>query len=487
LSRGGESLAVRRARSGGISEVASLALPAVLHTLSDTLMQVVDAAIVGRLGVVELGAIGFAGVWLWTLTSGFVGTATGVQTFVAQEIGAGRPRSCARWVVQGLWAIVPVATVFFLAARHLVGDFFAWLGPSPELQVSATAYARARLLGAPAIPLMIVFNSFFRGLGDTRTPLAVAILANVMNALLSFGLVFGRGGLPALGVAGAGYGSAISIATSAVVLGLAWRRRSAGLATAADAADAAEAARSDAAHADPAAAAHTVRTAAAPERGFARPDRRAIARLLRTSAPIGGAYVLDMITFALFTTILARMGDRPMAASQAMIQLLSLSFMQAVGISIAAAALVGRYVGARDLESAQRSHRSALALGLALSAVVATLFLGAPDMLLRVFTSDPAVLELGRPLLRLGAFFQLADAAGIITAGSLRGAGDTRWPFLVQSSLAWAYRLPAVWVAAVWLGRGVQGAWTAELGYVVLLGALLLARFERGAWRETRI
>ena len=194
-----------------------------------------------------------------------------------------------------------------------------------------------------------------------------------------------------------------------------------------------------------------------------------------------------MITFALFTTILARMGDRPMAASQAMIQLLSLSFMQAVGISIAAAALVGRYVGARDLESAQRSHRSALALGLALSAVVATLFLGAPDMLLRVFTSDPAVLELGRPLLRLGAFFQLADAAGIITAGSLRGAGDTRWPFLVQSSLAWAYRLPAVWVAAVWLGRGVQGAWTAELGYVILLGALLLARFERGAWRETRI
>jgi len=426
-------------------------------------MQVVDSAIVGRIGVVELGAIGFAGVWLWTLTSGFVGAATGVQTFVAQEAGAGRPRASARWAVQGLWAIVPVSTLAFLLVRASIGGFFGLLGPSPELRDAATDYARARLLGAPAIPVLVVFNSWFRGLGDTRTPLAVAIAANVVNALLSWGLVFGVGGLPRLGVAGAGYGAAAAMATGAMLSAWLFVRRSA-----------------------------AAGNAAAGEGGSGRgpswaPDRRAIARLLRTSAPIGGAFVLDMVTFALFTTVLARMGDRAMAASQAMIQLLSLSFMQAVGIGIASTALVGRYVGAGDHEAARRSHRSAIALGLALTTAVGALFLAVPDLLLRIFTDDPAVVEIGRPLLRLGALFQVADAAGIVAAGSLRGAGDTAWPFLVQSGLAWFYRLPAVWIAAVWLGGGVQGAWWAELGYVVLLGALLLGRFERGAWREARI
>ncbi len=449
---------------GGIAEVAALAFPAVLHTLSDTVMQVVDSAIVGRLGVVELGAIGFAGVWLWTLTSGFVGTATGVQTFVAQDVGAGRRRSSARWAVQGLWAIVPVAAVFFLLVRASIGGFFALLGPSPELRDAGTAYARARLLGAPAIPVAIVFNSWFRGLGDARTPLAVAVAANVVNALLSYGLVFGVGGLPRLGVAGAGYGAAAAMTTAALLLGWLFLRRRA-----------------------------SIEREAAPGDGHAghglswAPDSRAITRMLRTSAPIGGAFVLDMVTFALFTTILARMGDRAMAASQAMIQLLSLSFMQAVGIGIASAALVGRYVGARDLEAARRSHRSAVALGSALTAVVGALFLAVPDLLLRIFTDDPSVIAIGRPLLRLGAFFQVADAAGIVAAGSLRGAGDTTWPFVVQAALAWLYRLPAVWLAAVWMGGGVQGAWLAELGYVILLGVLLLARFEHGAWREKRI
>ncbi|MFI5367358.1 MAG: MATE family efflux transporter, partial [Candidatus Binatia bacterium] len=92
-----------RRLSGGIAEVARLAYPAVLQTLSDTAMQVTDSAIVGRLGVTELGAVGFGGVWLWTMLVAFVGTATGVQTFVSQAFGAGETRSCGRWAWQGLY------------------------------------------------------------------------------------------------------------------------------------------------------------------------------------------------------------------------------------------------------------------------------------------------------------------------------------------------------------------------------------------------
>lgn len=439
---------------GGVSEVAVLAYPAVLQTLSDTAMQVVDSAMVGRLGVTELGAVGFGGVWLWTMLVLLVGTATGVQTFVAQACGAGDAKHCGRWAWQGLYTLLPAAVVWVGIIALTFQPFLNFLGPSPELRVLAARYVQARLFGAPAIIAAVVLTSFFRGLGDTRTPLAATVVANVLNAVLAYGLVFGRLGLPSWGVAGAGAATALSNWTYTTIMLAALLRR---------------------------------RMADAYGTRLVRPDWHAMRRFARTSAPIGGQWVLDMVSFALFSTIIARMGNVQMAASQAMIQLLSLSFMQAFGISIASGALVGRYVGAADLESAERIHWSALKLGLGLAAVVAILFLSVPEVLLGIFSTDPEVLTLGRPLLALGAVFQLIDAVGIIAGGSLRGAGDTRWPFLVQASLAWTVRLPLVYLLAVVLGGGVTGAWLGELGYVAVLGAVWLLRFRVGAWRMIRI
>jgi MATE family multidrug resistance protein len=450
-----DAITIQRERvPGGVTEVAVLAYPAVLQTLSETLMQVVDSAIVGRLGVTELGAVGFGGLWIWTLLCPFVGTGTGVQTFVAQAYGAEQRSRCGGWVWQGVYAMLPAILLWGVLVAVFFPALLRVLAPSPELQALAVPYAWARLCGAPAVVPAIVFTSFFRGIGDTRTPLLAAAVENLVNIVLCYGLVFGRFGLPAWGVTGAGAAMAIALwVYSGVLAVLLFRRRTRQ-------------------------AFHTQVTA---------PDRAAIARLLRTGAPIGGQWLLDMISFAIFSTIIARMGDVAIAANQAMIQLLSLSFMQAVGISIASGALVGRYVGARDWDAVERSHRSALKLGFTLAAVVAALFVAMPDTLIGIFTNDPELLRLGRPLLALGALFQLIDAIGIIASGSLRGAGDTRWPFLVQTSLAWLLRLPLVYVVAVALGGGVTGAWLGELGYVTVLGAMWLLRFRSGVWRTIRI
>jgi MATE family multidrug resistance protein len=218
-----------------------------------------------------------------------------------------------------------------------------------------------------------------------------------------------------------------------------------------------------------------------------RPRWEEMRRYLRTSAPIGGQWFLDMTTFSIFGSIVSRMGDVSMAASQTMLQLLALSFMQAVAIAMSCGTLVGRYIGAGDLESAERSYRSGLTLGLMLTAIIALLFVSIPDTLLGLFNRSPEFLALGRPLLALGAFFQVVDAVGIIAAGSLRGAGDTRWPFLVQSSLAWTLRLAAVGTFAIWLQGGVFGAWLGELVYVFALGLAWVLRFRAGHWRTMRI
>ena len=458
MSAGTETQALRQtavaASRGDMAEVATLAYPVVLTTLADTAMQVIDTAMLGHVGTTQLAAAGFAGLWIWTLYVPFTGTAQGVQAFVSRHDGAGKPERCGAWIWPAAGFLVPAMALWMVAVAFLFPLLVHAIGPSPALQDAAIRFGWARLPGGPAVVMSFVLTSFFRGIGDTRTPLYVTIVELAVHVVLAYGLIFGRLGLPAWGIVGAGVAQALGSWLYAGMLSWAVLRRS-------------------------------VRTRYG-TRPVA-PRWSDFTRFLRTAAPTGGTWLLDMTTFAIFGSIIARMGDASMAASQAMLQLLSLSFMQAFAISIACGTLVGRYIGANDLDAAERSYRSSLMLGMGLAAFIALLFLSVPEALLGVFSRDPEFLTIGRPLLALGAFFQVIDAIGIIASGALRGAGDTRWPFVVQSTLSWTLRLAAVITFAVWLRGGVFGAWLGELCYVLALGLAWILRIRAGHWRNVRI
>jgi MATE family multidrug resistance protein len=312
------------------------------------------------------------------------------------------------------------------------------------------SYGMARMVGSPAVVAEFALCAFFRGIGDTRTPLKAVIIGVFVNFVLAYMMIFGRWGMPELGIAGAGLAQSLGSYVICGILMHAFLKRE---------------------------------LRARYRTGPARPEWSALRRFANTSLPIGGQWLLDMTTFAIFTSVVARMGSTAMAASQAMLQLLALSFMQALAISTASGTLVGRYLGAGDLAAASRSYRSSVVLALGLAGTVALLFVSVPELLLGLFAEDPEVLTLARPLLALGAFFQLADALGIVAAGSLRGAGDTRWPLLLQAGLAWFLRLPAVYLGAIVLGGGVFGAWGGELAYTSVLGGVLMRRFRAGNWQ----
>lgn len=440
--------------AGGLREVATLALPVILTNLSATLMMTTDAAMVGRLGAAELGAVGYGGIWYWTVLSLFSGAATGVQTFVSQAHGSGDARACGGWAWQGLYAVVPLAAVGIAAFALGFGPLLAVLAPAPGLAPLATAFVHARAFGVIGLIAAMVLSGFFRGFGDTRTPLYGMVIGNAVNLALNYGLIFGHFGLPAWGVAGSGTGTAVAEWVYAAFLFVAFRRH---------------------------AVDQRFRTAPVA------PDWVAIRRFLRTSLPIGGQWVLDMLAFASFSTLVARMGTAQMAASQSLLNLMHLSFMQVVGVSIAVSTLVGRYVGAGDLAAAARSHDTGVRLGVVLSIAAGLVFLSAPELCLRIFTDDTDVLALGSPLLAVGAAFQVADAIGVLSGGALRGAGDTRWPLIVQTALAWGFFLPAAYVGAIVLDGGLTGAWLGGVAYVAVLGFVLRRRFRSGAWKRVRI
>lgn len=443
-----------RATAGSVREVALLAYPIVLTQISHTVMHVVDSIFVGRIGAAELGALGFGGIWLWTMFCVFNGALNGVQTFVSQAHGAGDARACGRWAWQALWGLVPVTAVTMFGFVVAAPTLLAWLAPTPELVQPVIEYVRMRPVGFVSLTFWIALAAFFRGIGDTRTPLVAAIIAEAVNAVLAYGLVLGHLHLPRMGIAGAGLATSIAECVGALVLLVAFLRP------------------------------HVRRTYATQ---LVAPRLAEIRRFLWTGAPIGGQWLLDMSSFALFTTLVARMGTVSMAANQSMMSLLSISFMQAYGIGLAATTLVGRYKGAGDLDSATRSYHSAFKLAVGFALGIAALFVLAPEMLTRMYTNDPAVLALARPLLALGAAFQLFDALQIVASGALRGAGDTRWPFVVQTTLAWLLRLPLAWLLAMTLGYGVLGAWYAEFTFILALSIAFIWRFRTGMWRNVRI
>jgi MATE family multidrug resistance protein len=442
------------ARRGGLREVVVLALPVVATQLSVTLMGVIDSMFVGRLGDTELGGVGFGGIWTWTLICFWMGTATVVQTFVSQADGAGDARDCGDWAWQALGTIVPIVGGFAVVLYLGVEPIVAFLDPGPTMAPVAAAYMQMRALGVPADVANMVMSSFFRGLGDTRTPLWIISFSVICNVVLDYGLIFGELGLPALGVVGAGLATSIAQWLGTLAFLVVFTRRS-------------------------------LRKRYRTTPAWPKPDR--IRRLFRTGLPIGGQWLLEMLSFAVFLLFVARMGDASMAASQAFISLLSLSFMQASGIGIAVSTLVGRYIGAAEPDAVWKSYASGMWLATLLGGAIALLFLAVPGLLMALFTSDADVLRLGGPLLAIGACFQLFDAWATVTDGALRGAGDTPAPFLMRFSLAWVLFVPLAWVRGVYLEGGLFWAWLGGSVYIVALAAVLRWRFRSGAWQAITI
>ncbi len=436
---------------GSVGEVAVLAGPAVISMLSATMMWTVDTFFVGRLGSAEQGAVGFAGVLTWTICVFFVGVLNAVQVFVAQHVGARQPRGAGEVTWQGIYlglaAALPIAALSLAA-----GPIVTSLGVDRTIAPHAEVYLRIRLLGAGGIFLSNASEGYLRGVGDTRTPMVVTIIANSINILLDYGLIFGHFGLPALGLAGAAWATVAAGILQGLTLFICFERR------------------------------------ALRDGHLARPiapaARAPFLRLLRVGLPIGVQWVLDMGSWTVFTLLIARIDAVQAAAHQVATTIIHFSFMPGYGVSVAATTLVGQYLGAGDRQSALRTARSALRLALSFMGAMGIVFLFWRHALIGIFNPDPAVIELGGLLLIFAALFQIFDATNMVLSGVLRGAGDTRFPMVATTVMSWAVFVPLVWLFAVHLGYGAAGGWFSAVIWLGGLALVLRQRFVGRKWME---
>jgi MATE family multidrug resistance protein len=439
---------------GGILEIWLLAYPAIIMMISHTVMATIDTLMVSRLGTSEIGAVSLGALMTWTFYSLFNGMIQSTNTFVAQFYGADDREECARFTWQGIWLAL-VGGLILYALSFTGGYFFQVMRPSPEVAEAGTGYLRISLMGGGFFLVYLNLSCFFRGTGDTKTPMKVAIAANVVNVIGDYLLIFGHFGLPRMEVEGAAVATVFASLSGAIIfLALFLRRRF-----------------------------HEkfgTRTLLA----F---SAERMARMIRVGLPIGVQYFLDIGSFLVFSAYIGRMGDGPLAANHIVIRILSFSFMPCYGISIAATSLVGQYIGAKDYPSSETSGYSAIRIGVAYTALVAAAFLLFPQGLARIFSTDPEVVDYTRRILVLAALFQVFDGVQMIVSGALRGAGDTRWPMLIAVLYAWALFIPLAWVFGDLLEGGVVGAWGGATIYIILLGGTLFLRYRSGAWKRMAI
>jgi MATE family multidrug resistance protein len=422
--------------------------------VSQTVMWTVDAMMVGRVGKIELAAVGQGGLMVITLYSFFMGLSYSLSTYVSQNFGARRYTKCGALLSQGTYLALASGAVLLIIRlfNPLTIDL---LGPAPEVRALAVRYTDIRMLSAPFFILQYFYSNFFRGIGNMRTPMNAAIIANTVNIVLDYFLIFGKGPFPAMGVEGAGWATTISNLVFAailavVVLGPHYRQRY-----------------------------ETHRRW--------QPNWKDIRGLLNVGVPIGAHYFLDIGSFLIFSAYIGRMGTDQLAATQIIIQILALSFMPCHGFSVAATTLMGQYIGAGEPGVAKQAAYKTLRLGLVFAGSLAIVYVLFPEGLVKLFNDDDRVVVIGRQIIYLAALFQFCDAVQMITAGALRGAGDTRFPMILALGGGWMVFLPLAYVFGTVLEGGVYGAWIGGTIYVFLLAVGMTLRLNSDRWRNIRI
>jgi putative MATE family efflux protein len=188
-----------------------------------------------------------------------------------------------------------------------------------------------------------------------------------------------------------------------------------------------------------------------------------------------------------FARILAELGTIAYAANQVAVNGWALSFMPGFGFALAATTLVGQSLGAKDPTGAQQRGYTAYRMGAGLMGTVGLTFLLFPAQIVGFFTNDPQVIALGTMPLRMVGLIQPLLAATMIFAGGLRGAGDTRFPMIINGGAIWLIRLPLAYLFALVLGWGLPGAWTALVLDMSLRGVLNFLRFRSGRWKTIKV
>ncbi len=434
-------------------QLARLAAPMVMSNLAYTLLGVLDTMFLGRVSTAAVGSIGVASTLFLAFALLFRGTIYGTLPYVARMYGGRRPREAGKYLQHFAFLALLISPLVALLP-WAVQAYFRVVRPHPEIAVLAAEYINIRFIELPFSLLAGAISSFLIGVGNAKSPMWMAWVSVTVNAIANYILIFGKLGLPALGVAGAAWGTVIAVAVQlgfgiVVTIRYYWQEYYLG--------------------------------------EWSWPSWREIADMVKVGMPIGLTDAVELAAFSTFFTLISRLGTVELAASQIANQIAAFAFMPGFAFGQATGSLVGRYLGAEDCKTAEIVGYQGALLGVAAMGVVGVGFWVFSPVLGRMFTADLEVIQMTALLLKVMAFYQVFDAANIVFRGALNGAGDTRFTMAVAVAGSAVVFIPAVYLFAFTLNLQLLGAWLGCMVYLVTLAGLCFARFRRGQWKTVRL
>jgi len=407
----------------------------------------IDSIWVGRLiGPAALAAVSTAGFYIWVALSLGEMVEIGLIAVAARRHGEGDPERAARVAAAAVVYALCAGLVVSVVGWSVAGTMFRVMRVPAEVAGLGHAYLSTWLLGAPLVFGFFAIEATFRAAGDTRTPFVMLAGSVGVSILLDPLLIMGLGPFPRLGVEGAALAS-VMVRSGGFLVGLVIALR----------------------------------------RGLLRvsaPDWRALPTVIRIGMPLSLAGVLLSVIYMWLTRFTSRFGTAALAALGVGHKMEGLGFIAISGFALAAGALVGQNLGARQEARAREAVRLTVGYCLVVTVTTAIAFLLLPGRLVSLFTRDAQVIADGVLYLRVIAFAQIGQSFELILEGALAGAGYTFWPQVVSTSLT-AMRIPL----AAWWSRafGLLGIWLALSVTAISRGIAMILFWKGGRWRTVKV
>ncbi len=405
------------------------------------LMGVVDTVMVGRVSPEALASVALGHMYFFAISIFGMGVLFSLDPIVAQALGARDELAVRRGLQRGLVLSVILSVPISLLLLT-VQPVLVLVGQPPEVISDAAGFVHRNALSVWPFYVFVALRQTLQA-HHRVLPIGITIVAaNLVNVVLNYAWIYGNFGFPAMGVIGSAWATTVSRWLMAVLmLALGWR---------------------------------TLR----PYLREVAPnllDWRPIMRMLKLGLPIGAQMMLEGGAFNVMALLMGWLGVVQVAAHQIALNLASLAFMVPLGVSSAAAVIVGHAVGRGDAEGVRRATIASLTVGAGFMLCTGALFMLAPEPLAGIYTRDTIVLGLAALLLPLAGLFQVFDGLQVVAIGVLRGLGDTRMPMVVNVIGFWCIGMPV----SLWLGFGLDyGAvglwWGLVVGLIIVAGFLIL-------------
>ncbi|MBL4623592.1 MAG: MATE family efflux transporter [Flavobacteriales bacterium] len=431
-----------------------VAFPLFISFFGQNVVNVTDTAFMGRVGEIELGATGNAGLFYMLFILVAMGFSNGLQIIIGRRNGEGDYKSIGRLVQQALYFSLPLATLLFCIIYFLSNDILALFVKSPQILETATRFLKIRSFGIFFAIINLVFTALFVGIAKTKILSIASLVMTLTNVFLDYCLIFGKFGFPELGVEGAALASTIAeMVNTAVLLGYILRY---------------------------------INLSQYELFRLVKVNTERLKRILTISYPMMVQNFLSFGSWFTFFSIIEHLGERELAISHIIRSIYMLIMMPVFSLTNTTNTLVSNLIGQNESDKVRPLIWKSSLLGLASNFFFGIIIWWIPEVLLSVFTNNTELISGAVGSLYVISFSMFFFTIAFLQFTGINGSGNTIHSLIIEVINISAY-LVATYIAVVLLAAPLEIVWSTEFVYFTLLGIMSYFYMKSGIWKGKKI